>query len=124
MALWALAAMPSRAGAREQPSRASGVYGFKSYGGDQGLTTLAVSVMAQDEGGFIWVGTEDGLFRYDGETFRRFGTKEGLPDTNISALAPAPDGSLWVLARTGLARFEGDRFVAMGKASGLPPMEK
>jgi diguanylate cyclase (GGDEF)-like protein len=127
MALWALAALAALAAlpsqAREQPSRASGVYGFKSYGGDQGLTTLAVSVMAQDEGGFIWVGTEDGLFRYDGETFRRFGTKEGLPDTNISALAPAPDGSLWVLTRTGLIRFEGDRFVAMGKASGLPPVE-
>jgi diguanylate cyclase (GGDEF)-like protein len=108
---------------REQPSRASGVYGFKSYGGDQGLTTLAVSVMAQDESGFLWVGTEDGLFRYDGEAFHRFGVKDGLPDEGIYALAPAPDGSLWVLTRTGLARFEGGRFLAVGKASGLPPLE-
>jgi len=115
------AALPTVA--REQPSRAFGVYGFKSYGGDQGLTTLAVTVMAQDESGFIWVGTEDGLFRYDGETFRRFGVKDGLPDAAINALAPAPDGSLWILARTGLVRFDGERFEIMGKASGLPALE-
>lgn len=102
------------------PSRSWGTFGFKSYGGDQGLTTLSVSVMAQDESGFLWVGTEDGLFRYDGETFTRFGTREGLPDTGVIALAPASDGGLWVLTRTGLSRKVGERFQPLPAAAGLP----
>ncbi|HXC16637.1 MAG TPA: diguanylate cyclase [Holophagaceae bacterium] len=120
----AFCAMAAQAATREQPFRTMGVYGFKSYGGDQGLTTLAVSVMTQDEAGFLWVGTEDGLFRYDGESFHRFGTQDGLPDTNIAALAPAADGSLWVLTKAGLARFAGGRFVALTKASGLPATDR
>lgn len=123
LALPVLAALPCPAAPGGQPSRALGVYGFKSYGGDQGLTTLAVTVMAQDENGFLWVGTEDGLFRYDGEAFRRFGVRDGLGDSGIKALAPAPDGGLWVLTGTGLARFDGSRFSGIPPASGLPKME-
>ena len=108
---------------KDAPSRAWGVFGFKSYGGDQGLTTLAVTVLSQDAAGFIWVGTEDGLFRYDGETFRRFDGKDGLQDTFINALAAAPDGKLWVLTKKGLAYSEDDRFVPVSTASGLPRVE-
>ncbi len=114
-------ALPLAADASPQaPLRQWGTYTFKSYGGDQGLTSLSVTVMAQDEAGFLWVGTEDGLFRYDGESFHRFDARDGLPDAYISALAPAPDGSLWVLTKTGLARREGGRFSVMPPASGLP----
>lgn len=123
LVLPALAGVSAPIPARAQPSRALGVYSFKSYGGDQGLTTLAVTVMAQDDGGFLWIGTEDGLFRYDGEAFHRFGVKDGLPDNGINAIAPAPDGSLWVLTRAGLARMEGGRFTPLAKASGLPSKE-
>ena len=112
------------AGSPWKPLRSWGVFGFKSYGGDQGLTTLATTVMTQDANGFIWVGTEDGLFRYDGESFHRFDDKDGLPDNSIYALAPALDGSLWVLSKLGLSRWEGERFVAMTPASGLPKTEK
>lgn len=123
LALSALAGGAAPSAPREQPSRAWGVYGFKSYGGEQGLTTLAVTVMTQDENGFLWVGTEDGLFRYDGEGFRRFGTPDGLPDVSISALAPAPDGSLWVLTHGGLSHVEGGRFTLMAPSTGLPKAE-
>ena len=103
----------------EAPSQACAVYAFKSYGGDQGLTTLAVTVMAQDATGFIWVGTEDGLFRYDGETFRRYDVRDGLPDTFVNALAAAPDGTLWVLTKKGLAWFKDGRFSAIDTARDL-----
>ncbi|MBS1785140.1 MAG: diguanylate cyclase [Acidobacteria bacterium] len=113
--------LPLAAGAPVQsPLRDWGSYTFKSYGGDQGLTSLSVTVMAQDEVGFLWVGTEDGLFRYDGESFHRFDARDGLPDAYILAIAPAPDGSLWVLTKKGLAHREGGHFTVMPAASGLP----
>lgn len=76
--------------------------------------------MAQDEVGFLWVGTEDGLFRYDGESFHRFDARDGLPDAYILAIAPAPDGSLWVLTKKGLAHREGGHFTVMPAASACP----
>ncbi len=105
------------------PHRAWGAYTFRSYGGDQGLTSLSVTVMGQDETGFLWVGTEDGLFRYDGDAFRRFDAQDGLPDSYIVSLASAPDGSLWVLTKTGLCQRKGGRFTVMPAASGLPKSE-
>src|SRR5713101_4556614 len=53
-------------------------YSFKRYGPDEGLRT-AVNRLFQDRDGFLWVGTSNGLFRYDGDRFQRFGTAEGLP---------------------------------------------
>src|ERR1700739_4226818 len=54
-------------------------YSFKEYGQDQGLTNLDVFCLLQDRTGFLWVGTEDGLFRYDGRQFRAYTKAQGLP---------------------------------------------
>ena len=46
-------------------------YSFRYYGQEDGLTSLAVKVLYQDRTGFLWAGTENGLFRYDGLWFQR-----------------------------------------------------
>lgn len=51
---------------------------FRYYGTDEGLTSVAVKVLFQDRTGFLWVGTENGLFRYDGQRFQRYGSADGL----------------------------------------------
>jgi hypothetical protein len=43
-----------------------GMLAFKSYSAPQGLTNLSIWALEQDVDGFLWVGTVDGLFRYDG----------------------------------------------------------
>ena len=48
-------------------------YSFRYYGTEEGLTNLAVKAVFQDRTGFLWAGTENGLFRYDGQRFERFG---------------------------------------------------
>src|ERR1035438_4034732 len=78
-------------------------YRFRHYGPDEGLNT-AVSRLLQDRTGFLWVGTGDGLFRYDGARFLRFGTEDGLPSASIRSLLETADGTLWVLTGRGLAR--------------------
>ncbi len=52
--------------------------------------------MLQDRAGFLWVGTQDGLYRYDGNHFNAFTTRDGLPGTRIEALHESEDGTLWV----------------------------
>ncbi len=85
-------------------------FSFKFYGEEQGLTNLGVQTILQDRQGFLWVGTQNGLFRYDGRQFRFYGQGDGLPGTRIEALHEAQDGTLWVGTDTGLARRSGDRF--------------
>jgi ligand-binding sensor domain-containing protein len=91
---------------------------FRQYGSQEGLTNLTVSDVLQDRTGFIWVGTENGLFRYDGGSFRHFGHEDGLPSTEVRGLAQAPDGSLWVATSDGVARgsARGFKLVATGTA--------
>jgi diguanylate cyclase (GGDEF)-like protein len=83
---------------------------FRQYGSADGLGNLNVRCLFQDHTGFLWVGTDNGLFRYDGGSFRAFGHAEGLPDTEIVSLAESPDGSLWVGTNNGIARMSGNRF--------------
>ncbi len=96
-------------------------YGFKFYGEEEGLQNLVVQVVVQDRSGFLWVGTQNGLFRYDGNRFVRFGKLEGLPGTRIESLHEAVDGSFWAGTRVGLARWRKDHFyvVDLGKAQGI-----
>src|ERR1700722_2554789 len=91
-------------------------YNFKFYGEEEGLQNLAVQVVLQDHAGFLWVGTQNGLFRYDGSRFTAFGRADGLPAVRIDSLHEAFDGTLWVGTPVGLARRQGERFepVALG----------
>jgi ligand-binding sensor domain-containing protein len=85
-------------------------YSFRYYGGDQGLTNLAARVLFQDRTGFLWVSTENGLFRYDGMRFQEFGAAEGLPPSSALSLGEGPDGALLAGGDFGLYRKSGDRF--------------
>ncbi|GAC1346614.1 MAG: hypothetical protein NVSMB23_24500 [Myxococcales bacterium] len=111
--LVACCAYPARA---EPPGRLA----FRSYGTHEGLGNLVVVRLAQDRDGFLWVATEDGLFRHDGSRFERFGNDEGLPSSVTSALAIEDGAGVWVGTLRGLARWQGTRFRAVGLGNGLP----
>ena len=87
-------------------------YSFKFYGEDEGLQNLSVQTILQDREGFLWVGTQNGLYRYDGSRFTVFTKADGLPGTRIESLYEAVDGTLWVNTDAGLARRAGQRFEA------------
>ena len=97
-----------------------GSFAFRSYGTQQGLNNLAPNLLLQDRMGFIWVGTEDGLYRYDGQRFQTFDRRMGLPSTYITALHEDAGGALWAGTYQGLARKDGDHFVAVKEDGGLP----
>ena len=87
-----------------------GTYPFRTYGAESGLGNLSVMKLAQDATGFIWVATQDGVYRYDGNRFIRFGLEQGLPSTFASSLATGRDNVVWTATAGGVARFNGVRF--------------
>jgi len=88
-------------------------YGFRLLGHEDGLSNLTVTSVLQDRLGFIWVGTANGAFRYDGAGFTRFSTREGLPAAYVAGMAETEDGTLWVATHRGLARYQEGRFAPL-----------
>lgn len=118
MAIGLAAAPPA---GRPEPPWGQGQLAFRHYAVDQGLTNLADVSLAQDAEGFLWVGSEDGLFRYDGRTFQKFGMAEGLPSPSVRRVRCTSDGWVWVETDRGLARGRQGRFQGVplgGKVQG------
>jgi signal transduction histidine kinase/ligand-binding sensor domain-containing protein/CheY-like chemotaxis protein len=89
-------------------------YSFRLYGPAEGLQNLVVLSLAQDHAGYIWFGTEGGLYRYDGTRFRLMGQAEGLPcSSDVHSLFLASDGALWANTCAKIFRFDGQRFLAV-----------
>jgi len=57
-----------------------------------------ITALAQTEDGYLWIGSEQGLFRFDGVRFEEYKPQPGveLPSYSIFALMPTPDGGLWI----------------------------
>jgi len=85
-------------------------YSFKLYSGSQGLGNLATLCMLQDSTGYLWIGTQHGLYRYDGAHFLSFEMRDGLPSARIESLYETADHMLWVGTSAGLARRLGSKF--------------
>lgn len=97
---------------------------LKSYGQAEGLGNLAVTALDQDAAGYLWIGTENGLFRFDGAGFRRYGRAEGLTDNFVSAVFGSRSGAMWAATIDGFFHVDGDRLVPVlykGKPIGVSP---
>src|SRR5262245_21224029 len=67
-----------------------------AWTGKDGLSGR-VDCLAQTTDGYLWIGTSNGLFRFDGVQFERFMPEEGrLPAANVDSLLASRDGGLWV----------------------------
>jgi PAS domain S-box-containing protein len=82
-----------------------------------------VWALAQTTDGFLWLGTTQGLFRFDGVSFERYEPQSGpaFPSSNITSLLALPDGDLWIGFREkGVSRLRGGRNTNYGDSDGLP----
>ena len=113
LALMLLLAAPLGGGAQTKDAADLSVpdrphYVFQRVGEELGLGSVTPSCILQDQLGFIWIGTRDGLLRYDGARVIRFGLDQGLPSTDVEQIEQAPSGRIWIVTREGLAFFEGN----------------
>ncbi|KGQ20114.1 Diguanylate cyclase/phosphodiesterase (GGDEF & EAL domains) with PAS/PAC sensor(s) [Lysobacter dokdonensis DS-58] len=73
---------------------------FRNIGSEHGLAQNTVTAFAQDLDGFVWVGTQGGLHRYDGQRYHLFRhdprDPASLPDSYVTALAIEGRDAVWV----------------------------
>lgn len=85
---------------------------FDRFGLSEGLSQSTVNCIFQDSYGFLWIGTEDGLNRFDGyrfEVFQHDPTQiNSISNNVIHSLYEDSDGVLWIGTASGLNRY--DRF--------------
>lgn len=78
---------------------------FEHIGLEDGLSQSVVHVILQDRKGFLWIGTEDGLNRFDGYQFKVYrpdaDDPASLSDRWITSIVEDPQGHLWVGTRLG-----------------------
>ncbi len=84
---------------------------FETLFDAESIDNKAITALAQDARGLIWIGTQSGLVRYDGYRFRRFAHKVGDPfslaDDFVMVLLVANDGRIWVGTRNaGISVFD------------------
>jgi signal transduction histidine kinase/ligand-binding sensor domain-containing protein len=79
---------------------------------EQGLPQNFITSLAQTPDGFVWVGTMNGLVRFDGLHFRGF-SQDGPPELQgfIGALARDGGDGLWIVTASNLFHYEHHRFV-------------
>jgi signal transduction histidine kinase/ligand-binding sensor domain-containing protein/DNA-binding response OmpR family regulator/HPt (histidine-containing phosphotransfer) domain-containing protein len=87
----------------------------------EGLPQTSAQAIARTPDGYLWIGTQEGLARFDGVRFVVFdgGAGSALPDKQIVALHVDRGGRLWVGTRAGLAILEGGRFRVVDGGAGL-----
>jgi len=104
------------------PGRAVTQYVRDAWGTARGLPQSTGLSLARTRDGFLWVGTEEGLARFDGASFvvRDRRNTPGLPHNVIYALLGSRDGSLWVGTARGLARLVEGSAHPWGAREGVP----
>jgi ligand-binding sensor domain-containing protein len=78
------------------PAVYSQEYGYTQYNSRDGLAGATIYCMVQDKDGFIWLGTEGGLSRFDGTHFKSFTREDGLPDNEVVQLFADSKGRIWL----------------------------
>lgn len=88
---------------------------------EHGLPQDTIRAIAQTADGYLWIGTDEGLARFDGYEFTVFNKSNGdLPANSITALAAGPDGSLWIGTSSGLTQYRNRQFHTYTTKAGLP----
>ena len=89
-----------------------------------GLPSNTLLDIAQDDVGYIWLASYDGLIRFDGLSFTEFSKKEtGFTGASPRVLQKGSDGSLWIGTNTsGLYNYKNKKFTHYGQDSGLPDL--
>ena len=93
------------------PAKTLTQYSSAVWTQQQGLPQDAIHAIAQTTDGYLWLGTDEGLARFDGYDFVVFRKeKGGLPSNSITSLAAAKDGSLWIGTADGLSHYRDQVF--------------
>jgi signal transduction histidine kinase/ligand-binding sensor domain-containing protein len=119
LAALALACSASLAQALD-PNRILAQYMREHWGSEKGFRGGSVTALAQTPDGYLWIGTDTGLFRFDGLAFRDFSQAAPLtlPIGPVQALTSDAQGNLWILLKsTRILRYREGKFEVGGEVA-------
>lgn len=104
-----------------EPTTPLAEYGRQTWVMENGLPQNTVHALAQTRDGFLWIGTEAGLVRFDGVSFLVLDehSQPKLPSGDIRCLLATSDGALWVGTGEGLVRVKDGMTTVFTTAVGL-----
>ena len=110
--------------AADLPSRAGRVSDLlqDTFTSANGLPQSTVEALTRTRDGYLWLGTQDGLARFDGMRFKVFNRQntEGLAQSHIRALNGAHDGTLWIGTQgSGVVHAVDGKFIPYSVREGL-----
>ena len=86
-------------------------YFFDNYSIKQGLSEQKVYKLLQDSKDFIWLGTANGLSRFDGKKFENFTSRDNLASGGVTSILEDSLGYIWFGHRSGgISRYDGNKF--------------
>ena len=90
------------------PTRHISQYAHTAWRIQDGVFSGAPNAITQTTDGYIWIGTQAGLLRFDGVRFAPWTFPNGkrLPSSNVTSLLGARDGSLWIGMEGGLSHWD------------------
>ncbi|HPS77955.1 MAG TPA: diguanylate cyclase [Thermoanaerobaculaceae bacterium] len=96
-------------------------YRLQVWSGDQ-LPSPIITELLQTRDGFVWIGTPEGLARFDGSRFETFTpvTTDGVVPSYVTAMTEDATGVLWIGTANGLVRFWDGTFTHFSAHDGLP----
>ena len=107
--------------ARAPVDLGAGTYSVEFWGAAEGLPQTRIRAIVQGRDGYLWLGTDGGLVRFDGVSFTVFNRRTGdLRDNEVWTLVGDLDGGLWIGTGDGLTYYKNGKFRTYTKADGLP----
>jgi ligand-binding sensor domain-containing protein/signal transduction histidine kinase len=104
------------------PHRALDHFGHQVWRTDSGLPQNTVHSILQTRDGYLWLGTDGGLVRFNGLDLVTFDSENTpqLPSDTVYDLLQDEAGTLWISTASGLVSYRSGRFTAYSAARGLP----
>jgi ligand-binding sensor domain-containing protein len=97
-------------------------YSIDTWDSSDGLPQIRIRAIVQTRDGYLWLGTANGLVRFDGVNFTTFSIQTGsLNDDEVVCLVEDDDEALWIGTNGGgLTRLKKGQFTTFTKTNGLP----
>jgi len=90
------------------PVQSQASYIFNRFSSSDGLNTNKVNCVWQDKKGFLWIGTENGIQRFDGSKFINFRNdhEKSVPPYGIDQITGSNDGQIWIRQKNQIGKFD------------------
>lgn len=85
-------------------------YFFNHYDLDAGLTSLDIKCITQDKYGYLWLGSTEGLLRFDGEEFQEIEYSHEPGNDQVFDIMFDNSGILWIAGKNGVSSYDGLNF--------------